>query len=59
MMSDTDLFELCDMGRVIAAEFSSEYLAVLTNDSKLVLFNQSTLKLVKVFNETIENFKLQ
>jgi hypothetical protein len=59
MMSDTDLFELCDMGRVIAAEFSSEYLAVLTNDSKLVLFNQSSLKLVKIFNESIENFKLQ
>jgi len=58
-MSDTDLFELCDMGRVIAAEFSSEYLAVLTNDSKLVLFNQSSLKLVKIFNESIENFKLQ
>ena len=58
-MSDTDLFELCDMGRVIAAEFSSEYLAVLTNDSKLVLFNQSSLKLVKIFNESIENLKLQ
>ncbi len=52
-MSDTDLFELCDMGRVIAAEFSSEYLAVLTNDSKLVLFKQSSLKLVKIFNESI------
>ncbi len=38
IMSDTDLYELCDM-KVIAAEFSPVYFVVLTLEGKLVLFN--------------------
>jgi hypothetical protein len=53
MMSDTDLYELSDL-RVIAAEFSPKHFVVLTKD-KLFVFSSQTLKLLKVFNESIKD----
>ena len=57
MMSDTDLFKLVETS-VITLEFSPEYMAVLSLDQKLRIFDAKTLKLLKVFNENLENFIL-
>jgi hypothetical protein len=57
MMSDTDLFKLVETS-VIAVEFSAEHMAVLSLDLKLRIFDARTLKLLKVFNENLENFIL-
>ena len=57
MMSDTDLFTLVE-SPVIAVEFSPEYMALLSLDLKLRIFDGKTLKLIKVFNENIQNFIL-
>lgn len=55
MMSATDLYELCEM-KVVAAEFTAKYLVVLTLDQKLILFHQGSLKLIKVYDESLDQF---
>lgn len=57
IMSDTDLFTLVE-SPVIAVEFSSEFMALLSLDLKLRIFDGKTLKLIKVFSENIQNFIL-
>jgi len=55
MMSDTDLFTLVE-SQVIAVEFSPEYMATFSLDLKLRIFVGKTLKLIKIFNESVQNF---
>jgi hypothetical protein len=52
VLSDTDLYELCDL-KVLAAEFSSKHFVVLTKE-KLFIFDAKTLKLLKSHDETIK-----
>lgn len=55
LISDTDLFKLADT-TVLSVEFSPEFMAVFCIDQKLSIFSARSLKLMKVFNESIENF---
>ena len=55
LLTETDLYELCEH-KVVACEFSETRMAVLTAENKLMIFDEKTLKLVKTFNESLENF---
>ena len=55
VMSDTDLYELCET-EVVAAEFTKKYLAVLTKDTRLYLFDQASLRLIKTYDESLSAF---
>ena len=55
LISDTDLYELCDH-EIVSAEFSRKWLVVLTKDTRVFVFAQDTLKLVATFDESVKRF---
>lgn len=51
ILSETDLYMLCE-SNVVAVEFSEFYLAVMTSDMRIWIFNQQDLNLVRVYEQS-------